>query len=429
MTPDEPRGPADDAGATIIIPKPKNARMVFEPVQAVVAPILSRASGLNPLVRAANPLIELVLLLRQLPTHPNVEELRAQLVQMVRTFEAEGRACGLDDEKLGAARYCLCTFIDEVISSTPWGAELWASRSLLVTFHNEASGGERVFFILPRLARNPLANIDVLELLYIIFALGFEGRYRLIEGGRAQLDKVIQRLEQMIREQRGTTERDLSLHWAPVKAEPKPLLHLVPLWVAAAIACALLILVNLVLSFRLNDASDEVFSALHSVRVAPQQAFISKPTLAPKLSPKLPVKLAEFLTPEIARVTELSDRIIVTIRGDGLFASGSTELNRQLIPLIQRIGDVLREEQGSVVVAGHADNQRLLSARFPSNWHLSQARAEAVRDVLVKRTGASSRFTAEGRGDAEPIAPNDSSTNRAKNRRVDITILAPGVTP
>jgi type VI secretion system protein ImpK len=68
----------------------------------------------------------------------------------------------------------------------------------------------------------------------------------------------------------------------------------------------------------------------------------------------------------------------------------------------------------------------VLSARFPSNWHLSQARAEAVRDMLAARAGTPGRFSAEGRGDAEPIVPNDTSANRAKNRRVDITVLAPG---
>jgi type VI secretion system protein ImpK len=96
------------------------------------------------------------------------------------------------------------------------------------------------------------------------------------------------------------------------------------------------------------------------------------------------------------------------------------------MPLIQRIGDALKDVPGNVVVAGHTDNQRLLSARFPSNWHLSQARADVVKDMLAARTGSPGRFVAEGRGDTEPIAPNDSPANRAKNRRVDITILAPG---
>jgi type VI secretion system protein ImpK len=426
VTPNEPRGPADDPGATILIPTPGGARATFVAAASAVAPLPANAGGLNPLLRAANPLLELALPLRQLPTHPNVEELRTQLMQMMRTFETQGRASGIDDEKLGASRYCLCTFLDEAISSTPWGAGLWARNSLLVTFHNEAAGGERFFMILQRLAQNPTGNVDVLELMYVILGLGFEGRYRLIDGGRTQLDAIRERLDQMIRSQRGAAERDLSPHWMPVNAERKPLLQLVPLWVCAALACVVLVIVNLALSFKLNDASDRVFSSLHGIRVAPAPVLQSKLQAAPKPAPKL----SQFLAPEIAqglvRVAELPDRTVVTINGDGLFASGSAELAASYVPLIERIGDALKDAPGNVVVAGHTDNQRLLSARFPSNWHLSQARADAVKNMLAQRAGSSSRFAAEGRGDAEPIAPNDTSANRAKNRRVDITVLAPG---
>ncbi|CAN7150192.1 DotU family type VI secretion system protein [Paraburkholderia sp. SIMBA_054] len=426
MTPDEPRGPLEDPGATILIPTPGGARAAFVAAAATAAPISTLTGGLNPLLRAANPLLELAVPLRQLPTHPNVEELRTQLIQMMRTFETQGRANGIDDEKLGASRYCLCTFLDEAISSTPWGAGMWASRSLLVTFHNEASGGERFFLILQRLAQNPTGNADVLELIYVILGLGFEGRYRLIDGGRTQLDTIRERLETMIRSQRGAAERDLSVHWLPEKAERKPLLQLVPLWVAAAIACVVLVAVHLVLSLRLNDESDRVFAALHGVRVAPQPLAAKAAPPPPALAPKL----SQFLAPEIAqglvRVSELPDRTVVEIKGDGLFASGSAELESAYMPLIQRIGDALKDVPGNVVVAGHTDNQRLLSARFPSNWHLSQARADVVKDMLAARTGSPGRFVAEGRGDTEPIAPNDSPANRAKNRRVDITILAPG---
>jgi type VI secretion system protein ImpK len=426
VTPDVPRGPADDPGATILIPTPGGSRAAFVAAATTAAPIPATAGGLNPLLRAANPLLELAQPLRQLPTHPNIEELRTQLMQMMRTFETLGRANGVDDERLGASRYCLCTFLDEAISSTPWGAGLWGRQSLLVTFHNEASGGERFFLILQRLAQNPTANIDVLELIYVILGLGFEGRYRLLDGGRSQLDTVRERLEQMIRTQRGSAERDLSPHWLPVKAERKPLLQLLPLWVAAAAACVLLVIVHLVLSFRLNDASDQVFAALHGVRVAPAPVLSARLAAAPKPAPKL----AQFLATEIAQglvsVTEQPDRTIVTINGDGLFASGNADLEPDFVPLIQRIGDALKGVSGNVVVAGHTDNQRLMSARFPSNWHLSQARAEVVKNMLAARAGSPGRFTAEGRGDTEPVAPNDSAANRAKNRRVNITVLAPG---
>jgi type VI secretion system protein ImpK len=428
---DTPQGPFGDPGATILIPTPGASRAAFVSAAGVpVAPLAPSAGGLNPLLRAANPLIELAVPLRSLPTHPNLDELRTQLMQMIRNFEVQGRANSYDDEKLGAARYCLCTFLDESISGTPWGAGVWGTRSLLVTLHNEASGGERFFLILQRLAQNPTANIDVLEMIYVMLSLGFEGRYRLIDGGRAQLETIRERLEQMIRSQRGAAERALSPHWLPEKQERKPLLQLVPLWVAAAIAAVVLVIANLALSFNLNGWSDRVFDALHGIRVptaAPLASVLPKP--APALAPKL----SQFLAPEIARglvrVTQTPDRTIVTINGDGLFASGSAQLDAGFQPLILRIGDALRDVPGNVVVAGHTDNQRLLSARFPSNWHLSQARADAVKDMLAARTGTPARFTAEGRGDTEPIAPNNSAVNRARNRRVDITILAPGAAP
>src|SRR3954451_6576186 len=121
------RGTGAGPGATILIPRPGGGGAASMTAAAAPAPMLPAGGGVNPLLRAANPLIELALPLRQLPTHPNVEELRNQLMQMVRNFEVQGRANGIDNEKLGASRYCLCTFLDEAISSTPWGAGLWGS--------------------------------------------------------------------------------------------------------------------------------------------------------------------------------------------------------------------------------------------------------------------------------------------------------------
>ena len=65
--------------------------------------------------------------------------------------------------------------------------------------------------------------------------------------------------------------------------------------------------------------------------------------------------------------------------------------------------------------------------RFPSNWHLSESRAQAVRDMLVAAGVPRVRVRAEGRADAEPVAPNDTPANRALNRRVEITLHAAAV--
>ena len=85
--------------------------------------------------------------------------------------------------------------------------------------------------------------------------------------------------------------------------------------------------------------------------------------------------------------------------------------------------DELEQVAGNVLVTGHTDNQPIArSARFPSNWHLSDERARNVRDLLVAHKVAADRIRAEGRADAEPVVPNDTASNRALNRRVEVTL-------
>ena len=84
--------------------------------------------------------------------------------------------------------------------------------------------------------------------------------------------------------------------------------------------------------------------------------------------------------------------------------------------------EAIDEVPGEVLVVGHSDNTPIRSVRFPSNWHLSTARAEAVSERL-SRNIQGRRLRAEGRAESEPIAPNDSAEGRARNRRVDVHVL------
>src|SRR5688500_12781075 len=140
-----------------------------------VAPAI--LSGLNPLVAAANPLLDLVPQLRATLQHPDPLALRDALARDIKLFESRARSAGVSPEVVVGARYALCTLLDEVAASTPWGSGVWAKQSLLVIFHNETWGGEKFFVLLSRLAQNPGQNRALLELLYVCLALGFEGRY------------------------------------------------------------------------------------------------------------------------------------------------------------------------------------------------------------------------------------------------------------
>jgi len=116
---------------------------------------------------------------------------------------------------------------------------------------------------------------------------------------------------------------------------------------------------------------------------------------------------------------------VVTILGDGLFDSGRADVKARYDAVLRRIAQAMNEVPGSIVVAGYTDNVPSRSIQFPSNWHLSQARATVVQDMLGRAIGDRSRMRAEGRGEAEPVADNRTSEGRAKNRRVEITLLLP----
>nr|WP_307729963.1 DotU family type VI secretion system protein [Massilia phyllostachyos] len=386
-------------------------------------PATLHGEGLNPLVRAANPLLDLVTPLRHMATHPDVESLRMQLVQAIKAFEAQARAAQVQHDQIAAARYALCTLLDETISSTPWGGGgVWASRSLLVAFHNEAFGGEKFFLILQKLSQDPKANLPALELMYLCLALGLEGRYRVIDNGRSQLEALRERLQGLIAQQHAPVEAELSPHWKGASGKGEPLWRMVPVWILAAVAAGVLVLLHMVLGYRLGAASDPVFASLLSIKT-PQAP------VPPPAKPG-PARLAGFLAPEVAQnlvtVVETADRSVVTLRGDGVFGSGSGEVSNAYLPLLARIGEALRSVPGKVIVVGHTDNTRPgLSARFPSNYELSKARANSVRDLLAERAGPEDRYSVEGRGDSAPLASNDSPANRARNRRVEITLLTP----
>ncbi|SPB18852.1 membrane protein [Caballeronia novacaledonica] len=375
--------------------------------------------AVNSLVAACAPLLQLAPRIRTMSACADPAALRDSLAAGVRRFEDEARTNGIAAEQVTAARYIVCTMLDEAASGTPWGAGVWARQSLLVTFHNEAWGGEKVFQLLARLAQKPAQHLHLLELASMVLALGFEGRYRVAAQGRQTLDAIRARLHQLIRKERGEPERALSPHWQGVPTARRRTTDVLPVWVVGAFALLLLAAAWLAMSFQLGRASDPAFDTLASIRAGAQRPLVVTQAARPRL--------AEFLAQEIrdglVAVDDRVDRSVVTLHGDNLFRPGSAEIAGETRPLIGRIAAALKAVPGKVLVTGHTDDRPIRSARFPSNWELSQERAANVRDLLAAAV-APERLTAEGKGDADPVAPNDSPAGRARNRRVEVTLFA-----
>lgn len=378
-------------------------------------------SGINPLLALANRLLAVVPQIRATSQLTDPGTLKDSLAHGIREFEAHARQQGIAPERVMAARYILCTLLDEAAAGTPWGGSgVWGRHSLLAMFHNETWGGEKVFQLMAKLAENPAGNRDLLEMIYAAVCLGFEGRYRVVDGGRAQLEAVRERLAQILRKERGDYAQPLAQHWRGQALKRRSLLSWLPLWVSAAVAATLLAGIYLLLAFSLGGLSDPVYGQIQGLRLMPPTPPVTLP--APK--PRLAQFLASEIKAGLVAVRDEIDRSVITIRGDGLFDPGSASLSGDREALMRRIAEALAQVPGPVLVTGHTDNQPIRSLRFPSNWHLSEERAKAVRAILVSQGVPAARVGAEGRADGEPVVANDSAGNRALNRRVEVLLLA-----
>jgi chemotaxis protein MotB len=103
-----------------------------------------------------------------------------------------------------------------------------------------------------------------------------------------------------------------------------------------------------------------------------------------------------------------------------LFNSGSATLNKNALPILDKIARLLFEyPEYNINIKGHTDNVPISTKQFPSNWDLSAIRATTVLKYLIQKGIKPERLTATGYGDVMPLVPNTSAENRAINRRVE----------
>ncbi len=402
--------------------------------------------GTNPLVAVAAPLLAAAIRVAggRGGRNPDPDLLRRGMVAEVRNFERGALATGMDTRLLKAARYALCATIDDLVLSTPWGAaSSWSQQSLTSIFHTEVIGGDRFFDILEQMQKDLGKNGDVVELMYLCTSLGFEGRYRLMPRGVAALNEMREGVYRLIRNRRGEFERELSPHWRGIPASRRPFSRLVPLWSIPLTAVVLAALIYLGFNFALAGSSDIAFAELYGLppkgtpvvprvaapKPAAQAAATPAAQAAPVAAPQpsnFVARLHKFLEPEIKAglVVVLEDPQSVTVRltAKNMFDSGQATLNSNYLSLIARIGEALQEEQGGVSVNGYTDNQPIHTARFPSNFHLSQARAQAVADLIAAKLTDKGRVKAVGKADADPLADNATPEGRQQNRRTEIVL-------
>ena len=382
----------------------------------------------NPLIEAAKPVFILVNAMRQTTSQLSTDSLINKFSLLINRFEENAEKNGAKYDAIQAAKYCLCTFVDELAVRAGWADESWSKNSLLVSFYDETWGGERFFEIIQNLKQDPDKNIDLIEFVYLCLQFGYKGKYQVLPSGELEVDKIKRDLLSIIHTRRPDQTAKLFGHDPIVKniVQKKQSKLSIPLWVVGVLGAVIVGGGYLGMQWSLGDDFNTASTKVNSLKL---------PAVAPKQKEeKTTVRLRPLLENEIARklvsVTDESDRSTVTILGDGLFESGSAQIQNQYYPVLAAVGQALNSADGPVVVTGYTDDKPIQSLEFPSNWHLSQGRADAVKQILLNyMQSGNNRIRSEGRGSTDAVAPNDSPENRAKNRRVEITLFTSSTGP
>ena len=407
----------------------------------------------SPLLAPAAPLLALATRVQTMAEQPDVDALRQRIIEAMHGFERQGRSAGVDPKVLNVGHYALCVFIDEMVQRTPWGQSSgWAQKSIASSFHGNVIGGNEFFVWLKKLQQNPGQYGAVLELMYLCLSLGFEGQTRVRYRGRAEHASIRDSVYATIRELRGNYERDLSPHWRGITAVHRTLAASVPLWVWGAVAAALLVLLYVGLDFVILRGESSALAAQLATlppQAGPLNLTVAAPPaqrggLAPPSPPPKPHddkfdhyvgSMTRFLQPEIdghlVDVLATAQGMTIRLVGDAMFDSGSAEVKPAFVTTLERIAVELNGESGNLLVTGHTDNTPIRrTLRFPSNYDLSVARAEAVGAILRAKLAQPDRISTQGLAENRPIAPNGTPEGRSKNRRVELVLLkAEGTAP
>jgi chemotaxis protein MotB len=134
------------------------------------------------------------------------------------------------------------------------------------------------------------------------------------------------------------------------------------------------------------------------------------------------------------QITQLADRLSVSMLDKILFPSGEADITPAGLKILERVGNIIKNVQDKIIrVEGHTDNVPIhprLQKQFPTNWELSTARATNVVRFLQDKIGMDAmRLQAVGLSEYHPLASNETAAGRSQNRRIEIALLPMAVAP
>lgn len=391
----------------------------------------------NPLLEAARALLQaLADTPRELDSNA-VAQRHKWLEQEVRVFDKVCTELRLRSDHVQNARYCLCSALDEAAMQTEWGKGVttgieWSSNGLAVAFGQDRQGADRVYRIVGQIMCDPHEHLDLIDVIQNILDLGFKGRYRFEADGRNKLAAVRERVHDTVMTGRSTAPRPVPvtngmstggecIPDAPARAQNTASL---PRWqidpwlrppttrrtlprLAIGLLCA--VLTGLAGYAAHNWSTRDTH---------PKQTVPPIDALARDLNERLGSEIAAGTL----SLEENDQHTALTLRFDDMFPLGEAAVNAWMRPLIATVGRGIAASMGKAQVTGYTDSLPVGSSMLASNKALSEERAKQVMRILVAAGVPAGRVSTAGKGDADPIARNETPEGRTKNRRVEIIV-------
>lgn len=379
-----------------------------------------RTAG-NPLPEAARVLLRAQADVPETDLNPNcvVTTLRQMLVEETKTFQKLCEQAGIRRDHMIGARYCLCTALDEAVMETPWACTgengvSWGRQGLAANFHEDRDGGIKIYLLVAQLIEEPDEHHHLLELIYRILSLGFEGRYRHETGGHRKHEAVRQRIYDEIMARRVPVPVELSPHAQSDVPPGRQSFYGFPVWITVTVLSLILLGMWGYYKYQLVTRADAIQKQVSDI------AHLTPPPAPPVLH--LTILMKDEIAAGTVSVDEDAQHSAVTFRGDSMFPPGGVAVNASMGPLIAKIAAEVVKVPGKVTVLGYTDNLPIHSRAFASNDALSAERATQVLQMLQADGIPASRLEAIGKGEADPVADNNTVQGRAQNRRVEINV-------
>jgi len=207
----------------------------------------------NPFLSASSHVFKYVLDISSNNSDLDDNEVRDNLISKINQFDESALKLNIENTEILVTRYILCTFVDEFMNNSTLGSNsAWSKNSLLRIFHKETYGGENFFHLLDKFLKTPAKYIHILELMYICLALGFEGKYRVIDRGQIELNNIKDSLFRQIKIVQGRDPFPFYTNQQPSKNKFK-LFNKVSYPILILGTFLLVFIIYVILTFSLNE--------------------------------------------------------------------------------------------------------------------------------------------------------------------------------